>query len=83
MSKVKNAYKEIEKVVGSDFITDKDYIKAAHSRNVDPAFLDRWADIIVKPETSFEVSEIVKIANKYKIRISGYWAYFTRLGKKI
>ena len=69
ISKVKNAYKEIEDVLGSDFISDKDFMKAAYSRNVDPAFPDRWADIIVKPETTEEVSEIVKIANKYKIRM--------------
>ncbi|MHA1688262.1 MAG: FAD-binding oxidoreductase, partial [Promethearchaeota archaeon] len=29
----------------------------------------RWADIIVRPETTEEVSEIVKIANKYKIHM--------------
>ncbi|MFX0000933.1 MAG: FAD-binding oxidoreductase [Candidatus Hodarchaeota archaeon] len=69
MSKVKNAYKEIENVVGSDFITDKDFIKAAYSRNVDPAFPDRWADMIVRPESTEEVSEIVKIANKHKIHM--------------
>ncbi len=44
-------------------------MKAAYSRNVDPAFPDRWADLIVRPETTEEVSEIVKIANKYKIHI--------------
>ena len=69
MSKVKNAYKEIENIVGSDFITDKDFMKAAYSRNVDPAFPDRWADMIVRPESTEEVSEIVKIANKYKIHM--------------
>jgi FAD/FMN-containing dehydrogenase len=69
MSKVKNAYKEIETIVGSEYITDKDFMKAAYSRNVDPAFPDRWADLIVMPETSREVSEIVKIANKYKIHM--------------
>ena len=69
MSKVKDAYKEIENVIGSDYITDKDFMKAAYSRNVDPAFPDRWADIIVRPETTEEVSGIVKIANKYKIPI--------------
>ncbi len=69
VSKVKEAYKEIEDVLGSDYVTDKDFMKAAYSRNVDPAFPDRWADIIVRPETTEEVSEIVKIANKYKIRI--------------
>ncbi|MFX0106310.1 MAG: FAD-binding oxidoreductase, partial [Candidatus Hodarchaeota archaeon] len=69
MSKVKIAYKEIENIVGSDFITDKDFMKAAYSRNVDPAFPDRWADMIVRPESSEEISEIVKIANKYNIHM--------------
>ncbi|MHA1916471.1 MAG: FAD-binding oxidoreductase [Promethearchaeota archaeon] len=69
MSKVKEAYKEIEDVIGSDYISDADFMKAAYSRNVDPAFPDRWADIIVRPETTEEVSEIVKVANKYKMRM--------------
>ncbi|MFX1340069.1 MAG: FAD-binding oxidoreductase, partial [Promethearchaeota archaeon] len=69
MSKVKDAYKEIEKVIGSDYITDKDFMKAAYSRNVDPAYPDRWADMIVRPETPEEISEIVKVANKYKIHM--------------
>jgi hypothetical protein len=69
ISKVKEAFKEIEDIIGSDFISDKDFVKAAYSRNVDPAFPDRWADIIVRPETTEEVSEIVKVANKYKIPI--------------
>ena len=67
MSKIDTVYKEIEKVIGLDYITDKDFMKAAYSRNVDPAFPDRWPDIIVRPKSSEEVSEIVKIANKYKI----------------
>jgi len=69
MSKIKEIYKEIENIVGSDYVTDKDFMKAAYSRNVDPAFPDRWADVIVRPETAEEVSDIVKIANKYKIPI--------------
>ena len=69
MSKVKEIYEEIESVVGPEYVTDKDFMKAAYSRNVDPAFPDRWADVIVRPETTEEVSEIVKIANKYKITI--------------
>ncbi|NHJ24803.1 MAG: FAD-binding oxidoreductase [Candidatus Lokiarchaeota archaeon] len=67
MSKVKEAYKEIEDIIGSDYITDKDFMRAAYSRNVDPAFPDRWADFIVRPQNSKEVSNIVKIANKFKI----------------
>lgn len=67
MSKIEATYKEIEKIIGTNYITDKDFMKAAYSRNVDPAFPDRWPDIIVRPENTQEVSEIVKIANKYKI----------------
>ncbi|GAI64383.1 unnamed protein product [marine sediment metagenome] len=69
MSKITKVYKEIEIAVGTEYISDKDFMKAAYSRNVDPAFPDRWADIIVRPETTEEVSDIVKIANKYKIPI--------------
>ncbi|MBA7537842.1 hypothetical protein ES705_30112 [subsurface metagenome] len=69
MSKIDKVYKEIEIAVGTEYISDKDFMKAAYSRNVDPAFPDRWADIIVRPETTEEVSNIVKIANKYKIPI--------------
>lgn len=69
MTEVQKIYGEIEKVVGSDFITDKDFMKAAYSRNVDPAFPDRWADMIVRPESPEEISDIVKIANKYKTPI--------------
>jgi len=69
MSKIKTAYKEIENIVSSEYITDKDFMKAAYSRNVDPAFPDRWADMIIRPETTEEVSEIVKVANRYKIHM--------------
>ncbi|MBA7565379.1 hypothetical protein ES708_07055 [subsurface metagenome] len=69
MSKIDKVYKEIEIVVGAEYISDKDFMKAAYSRNVDPAFPDRWADIIVRPENTEDFSDIVKIANKYKIPI--------------
>ncbi len=64
------AYSEIEKAIGADYVTDKDFVKASYSRNVDPAFPDRWADLIVRPESPEEISDIVKIANKYKISIT-------------
>ena len=69
MFKIDNVYKEIEITVGTEYLSDKDFMKAAYSRNVDPAFPDRWPDIIVRPENTEEVSDIVKIANKYKIPI--------------
>ncbi|TFF63693.1 MAG: FAD-binding oxidoreductase [Promethearchaeota archaeon] len=62
-------YNEIENIVGSNYITDKDFMKASYSRNVDPAFPDRWADMIIRPKTTEQISEIVKIANKYNVKI--------------
>jgi len=67
MASLDKAYKEIEGLLGSKYITEKDFMKAAYSRNVDPAFPDRWADMIVRPVSSEEISEIVQIANKFKI----------------
>jgi len=69
MSNINKAYKEIEGIVGNSYITDKDFMKASYSRNVDPAFPDRWADIIIRPISAEEISEIVRIANKYNIKI--------------
>ena len=69
MPEVKKIYKEIEAIVGPEYITDKDFMKAAYSRNVDPAFPDRWPAMIVRPEVPEELCEIVKIANKYKIHM--------------
>ena len=67
MATLDKAYKEIEGIIGSQYITEKDFMKAAYSRNVDPAFPDRWADMIVRPVSSEEVSAIVQTANKFKI----------------
>lgn len=60
-------YKEIEDALGADYISDKDFVRQAYSRNVDPALPDRWPDIVVRPGTAEEVSHIVRVANKYKI----------------
>ena len=69
MSKVKEVFNEIKDIVGTEYITEEDFMKAAYSRNVDPAFPDRWADMIVRPENTEDISNIIKIANKYKIPI--------------
>ncbi|MHA1148297.1 MAG: FAD-binding oxidoreductase [Promethearchaeota archaeon] len=69
MIEIQEIYKEIENVVGKEYLTDQDFMKAAYSRNVDPAFPDRWADIIVRPESTEEVSEIMRIAYKYNIPV--------------
>lgn len=69
MTEVKKIYKEIVGIVGEKYVSDQDFMKAAYSRNVDPAFPDRWADLIVRPQNTKEISEIVKIANIHNMPI--------------
>ncbi len=69
MIQIAKVYQEIEQIVGSKYLSDKDFVKAAYSRNVDPAFPDRWADIVVRPGSPEEISGIVKIANKHRVPI--------------
>lgn len=64
---LEKAYRELEDVLGADYVSDQDFVRQAYSRNVDPALPDRWPDIVVRPGTTEEVSHIVRVANKYKI----------------
>jgi len=39
-------------------------MKTPYSRNVNPAFPDRWAHELIRPQPTEEVTEIIMIANK-------------------
>jgi len=67
LSATEKAYRELEDVLGADYVSNQDFVRQAYSRNVDPALPDRWPDIVVRPGTTEEVSHIVRVANKYKI----------------
>ncbi len=45
-------------------ITNKGFMKTPYSRNVNPAFSDRWAHVLIRPQPTEEVTEIVMITNK-------------------
>ncbi|MEM3565105.1 MAG: FAD-binding oxidoreductase [Candidatus Jordarchaeaceae archaeon] len=67
MAATEKAYRELEDVLGADYVSNQDFVRQAYSRNVDPALPDRWPDIVVRPGSTEEVSHIVRVANKYKI----------------
>ncbi len=45
-------------------IIDKGFMKTPYSRNINPTFPDRWTDVLIRPQPTEEVTEIVMIANK-------------------
>ena len=65
MKEVKNKLVEI---VGEDHVSDADFELYAYSRDLSPAS-PQLASIIVRPHSTEEVQEIIKLANKHKIPV--------------
>ena len=68
MNETQNAYNEIENIVGSKFVSDSEPIRYSYSMNCDYT-LQGIPDMVVKPKTPEEVSEILKVANKYGTKV--------------
>jgi len=68
MSSIQNVYEEIENVVGTKYVTDSEPICYSYSMNCDTV-LQGIPDIVVRPGTSEEISDILKIANKENVKI--------------
>jgi len=58
-------YDDLIKVVGNKYCTDKDFICVAYSRGLDPCLPEIIPQIAIRPESTEQVSEIIRIANKY------------------
>ncbi|MFB0562261.1 MAG: FAD-binding oxidoreductase [Candidatus Lokiarchaeia archaeon] len=65
MSRVLRA---LEDAVGSEYVSDEDFVLYSYSRVVDGA-LERRPEFVVKPRTTEEVAKVVRVANRYKIPI--------------
>ena len=68
MNAIQNSYEEIENIVGTKYVTNSEPICYSYSMNCDYT-LQGIPDIVVKPITSEEISEILKVANKYKVQV--------------
>ncbi len=62
-------YDELVNIVGNKYCTDKDYICVSYSRGIDPCLPEITPQIVLRPESTVQVAEIIKIANKYKTPI--------------
>ncbi|MFW9821549.1 MAG: FAD-binding oxidoreductase [Candidatus Thorarchaeota archaeon] len=68
MSETQNAYEEIENIVGTKYASNSEPIRYSYSMNCDYT-LQGIPDLVVKPRKPEEISEILKIANKYKVKV--------------
>ncbi len=59
-------FEQLSKILGSEYVSDYDFALLAYMRDVSPFYGKVKPGIIVKPSTTEEVSEIVKIANETK-----------------
>ncbi|MFB0561972.1 MAG: FAD-binding oxidoreductase [Candidatus Lokiarchaeia archaeon] len=66
MSKV---LKALEDALGTDYVSDEDFMTYAYARGIDSALPACPPEYVVKPGTTEEVAEIMRIANKFKITI--------------
>ena len=72
MSLPASVYQELENVVGSRYITDKDHILAGNrAQTPEIPFAHPSADAILLPGSAEEVAEIVKICNRHGISYVG------------
>jgi len=60
---------ELTNIVGNKYCSDKDYINVAYSRTIDPCLPEIIPKLVVRPESTEQVIEIINIANKYKTPI--------------
>lgn len=60
---------ELASVVGERYFSDKDYINVSYARGLDPVLPEIIPQFVLRPDSTEQVSEIIKIANKYKTPI--------------
>ncbi|WXG41881.1 MAG: FAD-binding oxidoreductase [Candidatus Freyarchaeum deiterrae] len=68
MSRIMEAFDKIEDIVGSRYVSDSEPVLYSYSRNADPILRGK-PDIVVRPKSTEEVSQIVKVANETKTKI--------------
>ena len=60
--------KRLADVVGPQYVSDKPFVLRAYSRDFG-TMPPSMPNLVVRPKTTEEVAEIVKIANEYKVPI--------------
>ena len=65
----KELYEELETIVGTKYVSDDFKVRFVYSRDVGLES-GKLPDIVIRPSTTEEVSEILKIANKHEIPVT-------------
>ncbi len=63
----KELYEKLERIVGRNYISDKDIDRICHS--YDATKQRAMPDVVIKPNSAKEISEIMKLANEYRIPV--------------
>jgi FAD/FMN-containing dehydrogenase len=61
-------YQKLEKIISKNRISNNIYVRHAYSRNVD-LVLQGVPDIVIRPKSTQEISEILKVANEENIAV--------------
>ncbi|MDP2725162.1 MAG: FAD-binding protein, partial [Syntrophales bacterium] len=71
--KIKEAYKELAKIVGEQYVSmDKEDIMPYCRDEVSQAFKTYMADLVAAPGTVEEIQEILRLCNKIKLPVYPY-----------
>lgn len=62
-----NILKSLEDIVGSEYVSDAEFIRESYSRGINGVLEENRPDFVIRPNNSEEISEIVKIAYNEKI----------------
>lgn len=68
MTDVKNVYEKVEGVVGTKYVSDSKPICYSYSMNCDTV-LQGIPDLVVRPKSTEEISQIMQIANQEDIKV--------------
>ena len=68
MTEIQNVFEEIENIVGTKYVSNSEPVCYSYSMNCDFT-LQGIPEIVVKPRTPEEISEILKVANKHGTQI--------------
>ncbi|NVM27209.1 MAG: FAD-binding oxidoreductase [Candidatus Helarchaeota archaeon] len=59
----------IKEIVGSEYASDADFVLQSYSKQIAGGFRDKRPDLVVRPKSVEEISEILKYANAEKISV--------------
>ena len=59
----------IKEVVGSDYVSDADFMLQSYGKGISGGLIEKRPDVVVRPKSSEEIAEILKIANAEMIPV--------------